>query len=32
MAAKAKEKDMERINAMKKISLVIAAVALVRMF
>jgi hypothetical protein len=34
MAAKVKEKekDMERINAMKKISLVIAAVALVWMF
>ena len=34
MAAKAreKEKDMERINAMKKISLIIAAVALVWMF
>ena len=34
MAAKmaAKAKDMERINAMKKISLIIAAVALVWMF
>jgi hypothetical protein len=28
----AKEKDMERINAMKKISMIIAAVALVWMF
>jgi hypothetical protein len=32
VAAKAKAKDMERINAMKKISLIIAAVALVWMF
>jgi len=32
MAAKAKAKDMERIDAMKRISLIVAALALVWMF